>query len=133
MVMVNSQGPIPGMDFAFPDVYLQPTPVGPIPIPLFSMGMRPTEIPTCLRFLLMCLPSHNLMNQTPCSISGPGPGVASGFVCGPSRSMLGSFRLFIQMMPATRALVNPTLQNGMSPNSVGMTIVPSQIRVICLS
>lgn len=133
MVFVNSQGPIPGMDFSVPDIYLQPTPVGPIPIPFFSMGMRPTEVPTNFRCLIMCMPSHNLMNVAPVTISGPGPGVASGMVCSTSRNMKGSFKTFIQCMPATRALLDPTMQNGLSPNSVGVTIVPSQIRVMSLS
>ncbi|MDE1991695.1 MAG: DUF4150 domain-containing protein [Rhizobiaceae bacterium] len=129
-MFVNSQGPIPGMDFSFPDVYLQPTPVGPIPLPFISMGMRPTDIPTNFRFLIMCMPSHNLMNEAPVTISGPGPGVASGMVCSESHNAKGSIKFFIQAMPATRALLDPTLQNGITPNSVGMTIVPSQICLI---
>jgi hypothetical protein len=129
MVMVNSQGPLPGMDFSVPDVYLQPTPVGPVPVPLFSMGMRATEIPTNFNFLIMCTPSHNLMNSAPVTISGPGPGVASGMVCSASKNAKGSIKFFIKGMPATRALIDPTLQNGMSPNSVGITVVPSQIRL----
>ncbi|MGX5851214.1 PAAR-like domain-containing protein [Mesorhizobium sp. PL10] len=132
-MFVNSNGPLPGMDFSVPDVYLQPTPVGPIPTPLVSEGMRVTAIPTCMRFLLMCMPSHNLLNLTPVTISGPGPGVASGMVCSESKSMKGSVKFFIQGMPATRALLDPTLQNGMSPNSVGTTIVPSQFRLMSLS
>ncbi|NKN36407.1 DUF4150 domain-containing protein [Agrobacterium sp. a22-2] len=130
MPFVNSQGPIPGMDFSVPDVYLQPTPVGPIPIPLFSMGMRATEIPTNFRCLISCMPSHNMMNVAPVTISGPGPGVASGMVCSNSRNVKGSVKFFIQAMPATRALMDPTVQNGVSPNSVGTTIVPSQIRLL---
>lgn len=130
MPFVNSQGPLPGMDFAAPDVYLQATPAGPVPTPLVSTGMRATEIPTCMRFLLMCMPAHNLMNSAPVTISGPGPGVASGMVCSQSRSAKGSSKLLIQGMPATRALLDPTMQNGMSPNSIGNTIVPSQIRFL---
>ncbi|MBO3761699.1 DUF4150 domain-containing protein [Ciceribacter sp. L1K23] len=130
MPFVNSQGPIPGMDFSVPDVYLQPTPVGPIPVPLFSMGMRPTDIPICLRFYLTCMPGHNLMNMAPVSIAGPGPGVLSGMVCSKSANLKGSVKLFVQAMPATRALMDPTIQNGISPNSFGTTIVPSQIRLL---
>jgi hypothetical protein len=73
------------------------------------------------------------MNQTPVSIAGPGPGVASGMVCGPDHSLLGSFKVFFRGMPATRALVDPTMNNGMSPNSVGITVAPSQIRMLVLS
>ncbi|WP_172746000.1 MULTISPECIES: PAAR-like domain-containing protein [unclassified Neorhizobium] len=130
MPFVNSQGPIPGMDFSVPDVYLQPTPVGPIPVPFMSMGMRATEIPTNFRFLICCMPSHNMMNIAPVTISGPGPGVASGMVCSNSRNVKGSVKLIIQAAPATRALMDPTVQNGVSPNSVGTTIVPSQVRFL---
>lgn len=130
MPFVNSQGPIPGMDFSAPDVYLQPTPVGPVPVPFISMGMRPTEVPTNFRCLLMCMPSHNLMNVAPLTISGPGPGVASGMVCSNSRNVKGSAKLIIQAAPATRALMDPTAQNGLSPNSVGVTVVPSQVRFL---
>ncbi|MCY1669072.1 PAAR-like domain-containing protein [Rhizobium sp. SL86] len=130
MPFVNSQGPIPGIDFSFPDIYLQPTPVGPIPMPMPSVGMRPTEIPTCFRFLISCMPSHNLMNAAPVCIAGPGPGVLSGMVCSKTANMKGSVKLIIQAMPATRALMDPTVQNGMSPNSFGTTIVPSQIRLL---
>lgn len=132
-MFVNGQGPMPGLDFSFPDVYLQATPVGPIPLPFPSMGFRATEIPTNFRCLMMCMPSHNLMNMAPMTISGPGPGVASGMVCSASRNVKGSMKLLIQAMPATRALLDPTLQNGMSPNSVGITMSPSQFRVMSLS
>ncbi len=130
MVFVNSQGPIPGMDFSSPDIFLLTTPAGPIPTPLFSMGFRVTEIPTCFRSLIMCMPAHNMTNLAPVTISGPGPGVASGMVCSNSRNMKGSTKLFLQCMPATRALLDPTMQNGVSPNSVGSTLVPSQIRLL---
>jgi hypothetical protein len=130
MAFVNSQGPLPGMDFSVPDVYLQATPVGPIPIPFFSICLRLMKIPICLRFLLMCMPGHNLMNMAPASLSGPGPGAASGMVCSATRNVKGSCKFFVQGAPATRALMDPTLQNGMSPNSVGTTLVPSQIRLV---
>lgn len=132
-MFANSQGPMPGLDFSFPDVYLQPTPVGPVPLPFPSMGMRATEIPTIFNVLIMCMPAHNLMNMAPVTISGPGPGVASGMVCSASKNAKGSMKLFINAMPSTRALLDPTLQNGMSPNSVGLTLAPSQVRLLVLS
>ena len=130
MPFVNSQGPIPGMDFSAPDMYYQITPAGPVPVPLFSMGMRSTEIPTNFRSLVMCMPAHNMMNLAPVTLSGPGPGVASGMVCSNSRNIKGSSKLFMQFMPATRALMDPTAQNGLTPNSAGTTLVPSQIRLV---
>lgn len=129
MVMVNSQGPLPGTDFSAPDVYLQMTPVGPVPVPFMSSGMRSSEIPGNFRFFVMCMPAHNLMSMAPVTISGPGPGAASGMVCSASRNIKGSSRFFICGMPATRML-DPTAQNGLTPNSVGMTILPSQVRLL---
>ncbi|MCK7613494.1 PAAR-like domain-containing protein [Roseibium sediminicola] len=133
MCFVNSQGPLPGLDFSAPDIYLQTTPAGPVPVPLFSMGYRSTEIPTCFRTYAQCTPVHNMTNVAPVTVSGPGPGVASAMVCSNSRNIIGSFKLFFQCMPATRALVNPTAQNGLSPNSVGTTLVPSQVRLLSLT
>jgi len=133
MPFVNSQGPLPGLDFSVPDIYLQTTPAGPVPIPLFSMGYRSTEIPTCFRVFTTCMPVHNMANSTPVTMSGPGPGAASGMVCSSSRNVKGSFKLFFQCMPATRALLDPTAQNGLTPNSVGLTMIPSQTRLMSLS
>jgi len=128
MPFVNSQGPLPGLDFAVPDVYLQPPLM--VPVPFMSMGFRATYIPVCFRFLLTCMPSHNMISRTPVTISGPGPGVASGMVCSESDNPKGSVKLFIQVMPATRALMDPTTQNGIAGNSIGLPIVPSQIRLL---
>ncbi len=130
MPFVNSQGPLPGMDLAVPDVYLQTTPAGPVPVPLLSTGMRATEIPKCTRVLVQCMPPHTVMDLTPLTISGPGPGAVSGQVCSSSRSLKGSTKLILQVAPATRALMDPTGQNGNVPNSVGNTVVPSQIRMM---
>lgn len=133
MPFVNTQGPLPGLDFSVPDIYLQTTPAGPVPIPLFSMGYRSTEIPSCFRTFVTCMPVHNMANVAPVTVSGPGPGVASGMVCSNSRNIIGSFKLFFQCMPATRALLDPTAQNGLSPNSVGCTMIPSQTRMLSLT
>ena len=128
MVMVNSQGPLPGLDFAAPDVYLQPPLM--VPVPFMSLGFRATYIPLGFRFLLMCMPSHNMLSRTPVTVSGPGPGALSGMVCSESDNPKGSVRLFITMIPATRSFIDPTTQNGIAGNSVGIPVVPSQIRLI---
>jgi len=133
MPFVNTQGPLPGMDFSAPDIYLQATPAGPVPIPMVSMGYRATEIPTCFRTFVTCMPVHNVTSVAPVTVSGPGPGVASGMVCSHSRNVKGSFKLFFQCMPSTRAFLDPTAQNGLSPNSVGTTLVPSQVRMLSLT
>lgn len=130
MCLVNAQGPLPGMDFAAPDVYMQVTPAGEVPIPLISTGMRATEVPKCTKVLVQCMPPHNVMDQAPVTISGPGRGAVSSQVCSASKSMKCSTKLILQNAPATRALMDPTGQNGSVPNSLGNTIVPSQIRMV---
>lgn len=130
MSLVNSQGPLPGLDFSSPDVYLQVTPAGEVPIPFISMGMRATEIPKCTKVLTQCMPPHTVMDQAPVTVSGPGRGAVSSQVCSTSKSMKGSTKLILQNVPATRALMDPTGQNGGLPNSLGNTIAPSQIRMV---
>ncbi|WP_319531172.1 PAAR-like domain-containing protein [uncultured Cohaesibacter sp.] len=131
-MFVNTQGPLPGMDMAPVDVFLLPTPVGPVPTPVPNVSMRATEIPDNFTILMSFMPSHDVMNQSAVSVGGPGPGVASGFVCGPSRNMSCSFKLLLKFMCATRSLMDVTGQNGATPNSVGMTVCPNQIRVVNL-
>lgn len=135
MVFVNSSGPIPAPDLAFPDVCT--TPVGPVPVPIPypNVALAPTAIPTQFTTFLTGMPAHNLITTKPMSLGDqPGVllGVASGFVMGPVRHALGSFTLFLSGPPATKML-NPTTQNGMSPNIVGLTIAPTQVTLICLS
>lgn len=75
-----------------------------------------------------------MMTVTPIS-NGDNPGVAmgvvSGMVMGPHTAMMGSTNVLIGGPPATK-MAMPTKQNGMSPNTVGMTISPSQIRLMVL-
>jgi hypothetical protein len=135
MVFVNSSGPIPAPDFSFPDVCT--TPVGPVPVPIPypNIALAPTAIPTQFTTFLTCMPAHNLLTTKPMSLGDqPGVllGVASGFVMGPVKHVMGSVTLLIGGPPTTKML-NPTSQNGMSPNIVGMTIAPTQVTTICLS
>jgi len=132
MAFMNSQGPVPGMNFSAPDVYLQATPVGPVPFPLFCMAMRITFLATCFRFLLSCMPGHTLFNMSPTSIAGPGPGALSGVPCGPSGNVLASPKFIVQCAPATCALTHMTANNGVGPkNSFGIG-TPTQIRLVVL-
>ena len=61
--------------------------------------------------------------------AGVAMGVASGMVMGPDRHLLGSFKVFSGVMPATR-LTSMSLQN--STNAPGARIVPSQVKTILL-
>jgi hypothetical protein len=126
-MFVSSQGPIPAIGFAFPDVLL--TPVILIPTPRPNVCLRPTAIPTCPNILLMCMPSHNLLAERPMSIDGPGIGVASGTDMGPATDIMGSTNLFLNGIPASK-MIMPTMQN--LTNSVGANISPSQIVMLAL-
>jgi hypothetical protein len=126
-----------GMDFGFPDVCLTPTPVGPIPIPYPNMAMLPTALPptASLKHLISAMPAHNLMTTIPMSMgdnAGVNLGVASGMVMGPCRNLMGSTKVLIGGMPATK-MTSMTGQNGMSMNAPGMTLVPAQFKVLVMS
>jgi hypothetical protein len=127
----NSQ--MAGMDFAFPDVCLTPSPAGPVPIPYPNIAMGPTAVPNVTKVLFMGTPAHNMGTTTPLT-NGDNPGVAtgvaSGVVMGPSRHLTGAFTILLQGMPATR-LTSTSLQN--STNAPGCRIVPSQTKVILLA
>ncbi len=122
-----------GMDFAFPDVCLTPTPAGPIPIPYPNIAMGPMGVPAAYNVLFMCAPAHNMSTSVPLSNgdnAGIATGVASGMVMGPSRPVTGAFTVLIGGMPATR-LTSMNIQN--STNAPGARIVPSQVKVLLLA
>ena len=122
-----------GMDLAFPDVCITPTPAGPIPIPYPNIAMGPTAIPSQFNTLFMCTPAHNLATTTPLTNGdnvGVAMGVASGMVMGPSRHILPCATVLVGGVPATR-LTSVSLQN--STNAPGMRILPSQVKVILLA
>jgi uncharacterized protein DUF4150 len=129
MAMAMSSGPIPGIDLSPGDVYLQPTPAGPVPMVFPALGMRPTTIPTQTCFFYIAFPFHTMMSMVPACIAGPGPGIVSGMVCSSSKSGKGSTRVLIQGQPMARALMDMPLENGLSVNSVGISS-PSQATFI---
>lgn len=125
-----------GMDFGMPDVCLTPSPVGPVPIPYPNVTIKPMAVPptTSLRHLITMMPSHNMGTVIPMSMgdnAGVAMGVASGTVMGPARNILGSFKVIIGGMPATKWL-SPALQNSTNVPA-GMTLVPSQFKVMIMS
>lgn len=123
------------MSIAFPDVCKVPTPVGPIPLPLVNITVTTTAIPTVFNMFIVAMPAHNLLTIVPLSNgdeAGPAGGLISQQFIGPERHLLGSFKVFVCCMPSTKML-SPTGQNGMLPNMVGVTLTPSQIKVMFLS
>ena len=125
-----------GMHFGFPDVCLTPSPVGPVPIPYPNMasGMTANPATACKKIYLSCMPAHNLSTQVPISQgdnAGVAGGVASGTVMGPCKHLMGCVGVIYEGSPVTK-MTSPTGQNGMSLNVPGMTLVPSQFKVMIL-
>ena len=129
-MFAKSQGPIPGMDLAFPDVCKTPPFAIPIPYPNIALSM--TAIPTVFNQFIMGMPAHNLMTMDAVSLGdmvGVMGGVVSQIIAGPSRHIMGSTNVFCGPAPATKML-DPTAQNGLAPNAVGAMLSPSQPKVM---
>jgi hypothetical protein len=125
-----------GMNLGFPDVCLTPSPVGPVPVPYPNMatGLTANPATACRKIYLMCMPAHNLRTQIPISQgdnAGVAGGVASGTVMGPCRHLMGSVGVIYEGAPVTK-MTSPTGQNGMSLNCPGLTLAPSQLKVMIL-
>ena len=136
-MFANTQ--MPCMSMCFPDVCLTPipTPVGPIPVPIPypNIAISSVAVPVCLNQFIVGMPAHNLATITTMSMGDtPGllGGVVSRMIMGPARHMVGSFKVFKTGMPATKIL-SPTAQNGMMPNMMGVTLTPSQVKVLMLA
>ncbi len=122
-----------GMDMAFPDVCLTPTPAGPVPIPYPNIAMGPMGVPAAYKVFWGGTPAHNMSTVVPLSNgdnAGVATGVASGVVMGPDRHLTAAFTVLVGGIPGTR-LTSASLQN--STNAPGMRIVPSQVRVLLLA
>jgi hypothetical protein len=131
MVFATSQGPMPAINFAFPDVCLTPMLI-PVPIPYPNLALSFMAIPSQFRCLIMGFPVHNMATITAISLGDfPGVvgGVASGMFIGPSRAIMGSVKTFIGGLP-TNVTFRPCINN--MTNMVGITLSPSQVRVMVL-
>lgn len=122
-----------GIDTAFPDVCLTPSPAGPVPIPYPNIAAGPMAIPNAPTILFVGAPAHNLGTTIPMT-NGDNPGlalgVASGMVMGPSRHLTGAFTVLIKGLPASR-MTSVSLQN--STNAPGCRLVPSQPKILLLA
>lgn len=130
-MFANSQ--MGGMNLGFPDVCI--TPVGPVPVPVpypnIATGMM--GVPAAYNVLMGGTPTHNMMTIIPLTNgdnAGVAMGVASGTVMGPSRALTGAFTVLVGGAPVTR-MTSMNLQN--STNCPGVTLIPSQLRVLVLA
>ncbi|MEM6996046.1 MAG: DUF4150 domain-containing protein [Myxococcota bacterium] len=123
-----------GLDTAFPDVCLTPTPAGvPAPVPYPNSATAQMGVPPVVNVLFMAAPVHNLGTVIPMTNgdnAGVSMGAASGTVMGPSRHLTGSNTTLVGGMPVTR-LSSMSMQN--STKAVGARIVPSQTKVLVLA
>lgn len=90
-------------------------------------------IPNVPTILYGGMPAHNLGTTTPMTNgdnAGVALGVASGTVMGPQRNLTGAFTCLIKGMPATRMT---SVSLGNSTNAPGMTLTPSQVKVLILA
>jgi hypothetical protein len=121
---------------AMPDVCK--TPVGPsiVPIPYPNISMGATANPSTIasKILISGAPGHTIGTEIPMSAGGlPGVagGIVSGKVMGPTKVLMGSTSIFFGGKPAAR-LTSMTGQNGSSMNAVGVTLSPSQVKILIL-
>ncbi len=124
-----------GMNFGVPDVCLTPA-VVPVPIPYPNTAQMPMAVPPTanMKHLISMMPAHNMGTMIPMSMgdnAGVMGGVMSGIFMGPSRSLMGSVKVFTGGMPSTKWL-GPAMQN-MTNCPAGMTLVPSQFKVMIMS
>ena len=128
-----------GMNLAVPDTCLTPAAPSPIPVPYPNIAQLPMALPpsAAMKVLIMMMPAHNLATMIPLSNgdeAGCAPGgVMSGIFIGPSRHMMGSTKTFYGGMPATRSLMDSTMQNLTNCPGIGRTTVPSQTKVMVMT
>lgn len=115
------------MSLAFPDVCLTP-----IPIPEVNIDFSITNVPTVFNVLYGGGLAENLITISTLSTADVGAGVVSGMCMGPKRSLLGSFKLLVGAIFASR-MTSINGQNGLLPNCVGICLIPVQFRVVLLS
>jgi hypothetical protein len=121
------------LNFGFPDVCEVPTPVGPIPLPFPNFAISITHIPSQFCVIIGGGLAENLVTEGTIS-NGDEAGLAMGIVShdimGPDRYVLGSFKVCMGGIFATR-LTSLTLAN--LSNIIGLSITPSQVCVMVLA
>jgi len=117
-----------------PDVCKTPI-VVPVPIPYPNITMSTAHIPSVFNVMFGTGLAENLMTEGTISMGdepGVEGGVVSGIFMGPDTYISGSFKVIVGTAFATR-LTSLVGMNGMPFNTMGMSIVPAQFRVLLLS
>lgn len=123
------------LNFGFPDVCLVPMVPAPVPTPFPNLAFSTTHIPSVFNVIFGGGLAENLITTGTVS-NGDEAGVLMGlishFMDGPDRPFLGSFKTLVGGIFGTR-LTTVNGQNGMLPNTVGISLTPGQVRVLLLS
>ncbi|MFZ6675476.1 DUF4150 domain-containing protein [Undibacterium sp. Xuan67W] len=120
--------------FTIPDVCKTPLLV-PVPLPYPNITFSFMHIPSVFNLMFGIGFAENLLTAGTISL-GDQPGVLGGIISqifmGPDRYILGSFKVLANGIFATR-MTSLVGMNGMPFNTIGMSILPAQFRVILLS
>lgn len=118
--------------FTVPDVCKTPPLAIPIPYPNITYSFM--HIPSVFNVLFGIGFAENLTTEGTISL-GDQPGVLGGILSqvfmGPDRYLLGSFKVLVSGIFATR-LTSLCGMNGLPFNTVGMSVLPAQFRVLLL-
>jgi hypothetical protein len=124
-----------GMSMGMPDVCKTPPLAIPIPYPNIAVGATAIPPTACMKVLMGGTPTHNLGTTIPLSNgdnAGVMGGVASQMVMGPMKYLMGSFSCLVGGQPTAR-ITSMTGHNGMSLNGPGMSMMPSQFKVLVVA
>jgi hypothetical protein len=124
-----------GQCLAMPDVCKTPTPAGPVPIPYPNIAMPAQANPVVNKVSICGAAALNLNSKISMSNgdqAGVAGGVVSNKIMGEAQFTMGSLTVSIGGAPAVK-LTSPTTQNGAPPNAVGVTLAPSQAKVMILT
>ena len=127
-----------GMNFGFPDVCLTPMPPSPVPVPIpypnMANGLLANPGTAAITVLTGGMPTHTMMTMGTLSMgdtAGIGTGIMSGMVMGPHRTLVAAFMTLKGGIPTSR-LTSMMGQNGLALNAPGLTIAPSQVKVLVM-
>ena len=125
-----------GTNFAFPDVCNTYVGEAEMPMTYPNFNMSATTAPAAYNVLVDCMPTSNqlslglMSNGDEIGILG---GMVSAMIDGQTEYIVGCVTILVDGIPAQR-LTSMTGQNcmGVSPNTVGNCLCPSQVTVLTL-
>lgn len=117
-----------------PDVCKTPI-IVPVPIPYPNITMSSTHIPSVFNVMFGAGLAENLMTEGTISMGdepGVEGGIVSGIFMGKDTYITGSMVVVVGTAFATR-MTSLVGMNGMPFNTMGISLVPAQFRVLILS